>query len=289
MPSVKWYLQLPVFLTVLAGCATWTSAPTESENLLRKTRLSVDSVILEIIFVQTDPTDEDWSQSLWSQIDEAKLDSQQRRRLLENGIRCGIVGVQIPELIRGLIRPQPADDDLESAWTSGLPTDRTSTSRRLQARAGQRTEIVTAEIEASMVVLVNEDGVVSGNTYGNAQTILAAQAEPLGDGLIEITLVPEIHHGEPRQKWVGREGSFVLEVGKQRKSYSQLKITTTLAPGETVAITSDSKRQSLGSQFFGDSGRDGSMQKMLLIRLAHSRDDELFTAGEQSDISVTGQ
>jgi len=274
---------------VLSGCATWTSAPSKSEKLLRKTRLSVDSVVLELIFVHTDAEDEQWNHALWSQIDEVKLDTQQRGRLLANGFRCGVVGVQMPGPLRELAQQQQSADNPGNRSADHWATNTISSNRRLSARSGRRNEIVTGATEDSIIVLVDEDGVVSGNPYENAQTVLATRVEPLGDGRTHIEFVPEIHYGDPQQKWVGRDGTFVLEVGKHRKTYPHLKIATTLAPGETVVITTDGQRQSLGGRFFGDAGPNGTTRKMLLVRLAHSRDDELFTEDNDFDSLATGQ
>ncbi len=119
-----------------------------------------------------------------------------------------------------------------------------------------------------------------GKTFADAQTVFELKAFPLGDGRARLELVPEIQFGPVKQKYVGRDGMFELEVGRERKNFPQLRIDATITPGHTLAVSSGSSRSSLGGCFFCNAER----QKLLLIRLAQSQYDDLFEFHEEEPL-----
>jgi len=282
--SICWLVLIGV-----AGCASWTTSPSSEQTVLRKPRLSDDSVVLELTFAhigELDPLD---LTSIWNEVDEMKLDTVQRRRLAANGFRGGIAGMHLPQALRDLVDDENSTSGLDNRIDGRSGSVSRSSHRRLQARAGIRNEIVTGETIDSMVVLIDEDGKVSGSARAQAQTTLAVMVQPTGDGRAEIELVPEIHFGQPKQKWVGREGMFQFVVGKERERFEQLLIPATLAPGETLILSGNGKPQSLGEQFFTSCAGTANAPRMLLVRLAQSRDDELFGGGLESKELATSE
>ncbi len=120
-----------------------------------------------------------------------------------------------------------------------------------------------------------------GKTFHDAQSVFELKAFPLGDGRARLELVPEIQFGPVKQKYVGRDGMFELEVGRERQAFPQLRIDATITPGHTLAVSSTASRSSLGGCFFCN----GDRQKLLLVRLAQSQYDDLFEFREDEPIA----
>ena len=97
--------------------------------------MSPDSVVLEITFVRV-PTDAiELLEDMWKDVDELHLPKDQRRRLSANGFRTGIVGTQLPDLVRQLLDQGNDAQDLANAGGS-LADD--IFRRRLHAPLGLR-------------------------------------------------------------------------------------------------------------------------------------------------------
>ena len=98
-----------VWLTgvVLAGCSTWDTLPSHETSMLPRTKMSRDTVVLEMQTVAIPESTSDIElDRLWNELDEQHLDRDLRRRLTENGLRCGLLGTQMPELLRQILDAQ---------------------------------------------------------------------------------------------------------------------------------------------------------------------------------------
>ncbi len=280
-------IAVPTLLCFVLGCAAVTSKSPESSTakppLLRKTKLSSDSVVLEIGFVDVPLDDPDWLRDVWAELDEQDRTPESRRQLHANGFRCGLVGVQLPTKLRKAIDAKQQGlrgvlNELSAGSETTLP------SRRIQLRTGKTSQIITSAPRESMVVLLGKSDGLIGKTFEDAQTVISIKAFPSGDGQTRIELTPEIQFGPSRQRWRGRDGMFQLEAGRDRQVFNDLTIESDLAPGHTLALTSLDTRTSLGGNFFlGES----AVQKILLIRLAQSQYDDLFDQQESSPESLT--
>ena len=62
--------------------------------------------------------------------------------------------------------------------------------RHLQTRAGQRNEIITSGVYEHLPVLLAESGELRGQTYCQAQGMLAMAVSPRADGRVQLDLVP---------------------------------------------------------------------------------------------------
>lgn len=249
------------------------------------TQLSSDSVILEVGFVPVPEKAEAWRADVWSELDEQHLDPDLRRKLAANGFRCGLCGSQLPTGLRAALdqaeeRKAAAMESVENVAEPAL------SHRRIQNRAGKRSEVVTCAHRDSMVVLLNDDDEVAGRTFSHVQPVIAVRSFPLGDGRARVELTPELQHGPSRQRWIGQDGAFQLDEGQHSEVYSKLVIDTTIAPGQILVVAADGPSRSLGGNFFGLGHKD-RMEKMLLVRLAQSQYDDLFANDElESTVSL---
>ena len=129
-------------------------------------------------------------------------------------------------------------------------------------------------------MLVCESGRISGQTYNQAQGIFAVKSFPQPDGRVRLELVPELHHDQPRQRWVGSQGVLRLETSRPRKVFDDMTMTADLAPGAMLILSSLANRPgSLGHYFFTEN--DAQLeQKLLIVRLAQTQHDALFSPPE---------
>lgn len=281
MTKGRWHPPLPALVLKLvagalaAGCAAAPHPARESLKLARP-RLSSDSVVLEVGFFHVPAEDRDWLERFWQETDEQQIEAQTRRHLRDNGLRCGIVGVQLPDLLREAIDRSREGNLLESASSNPPASADGWNSRRLHIRAGRRNEIVASSRPEGMVLLTHDGETVRGSSYPQAQGVFALRVFPRGDGSVRLELIPEIHHGAVRPRFVGRDGAFFVEARPDGVTFDDLRIDTILSTGQTFAITAAGPSKSLGGNFFLTPDSDQTHQKLLLIRLAQSQFDDLF-------------
>ncbi|MCE5267856.1 MAG: hypothetical protein LLG00_08215 [Planctomycetaceae bacterium] len=267
-------------LLAIAGCAPLSKT---TKSPLASPQLSSDSVVLEMFFVRVPFGDAAVNGKLWDQIDEQPLAPELRQRLTRNGFRAGLLGNEMPEELSKLLeladKPAPTQQT-EGAKVEQMDAEPRVTRRHLQLRAGQRSEILASSIYPQLPVLVHTAGQLSGQTYTDAQGLFAAKSFPQPDGRVRLELVPELHHGEPRQRWVGGQGMLRLETGRAKQVYEDMTLTADLAPGAMLVLTCLPNRAgSLGHHFFTQS--EGRLeQKLLLIRLSQTQHDGLFNPPE---------
>jgi hypothetical protein len=245
--------------------------------------MSPDSCVLEIFFVRFPFDDPEINAALWQETDEQHFPTELRQRLLRNGFRAGLIDGQIPVALAQLLeltdRPPPTGES-QTAGAAELEDRPRTLIRRLQLRAGRRSEIVTSGIREQLPVLIRQSRQLTGETYQQAQALLAAKAFPEGDGRVRLELTPEVHHDTARQQWVSSQGMMRLEMSRPRRVFAEMGITATLSPGSMLVLGSLPNRPgSLGHHFFTeDHGR--LEQKLLVIRLAQTQHDELFSPPE---------
>jgi hypothetical protein len=274
----------------VTGCGPWSDAVDTSRQLqlqLPQPQLPPDSVVLEVASVKLPADALTAEEELWKHVDEQHFPTSLRRALMENGFRFGLVGSRLPAVLR-----QALDSDEDSLGVRG-PDGRAlrgilAPRQRLQSRAGERQIIVASDpSETDTAVLVYEDGTLSGKTCEDAQCIFSLRSFPKGDGRVELELTPEVQYGQPRNKYVGHDGIMVVDTMREREIFRQLRARATLSPGQTLLLTCTAKPWGLGRQFFVQPFAGVSEKKVLLIRLAQTQLDDLFSPEQVLDPITT--
>jgi hypothetical protein len=271
-------------LLILSGCVNpFVVSPARKKSLLQPAQMSADSVSLDMFFVRFPFGDSKINETLWNEIDEQHFPADLRERLLRNGFRVGIVSnpmpVELEELLELGDNPAPAEEQSGTKATK-LDEEPRVLRRFLQLPAQKRGEVIASGVYPQLPVLVSASGQLSGQTYQQAQGIFAVKSFPQPDGRVRLELVPELHYGQPRQRWVGDQGMMRLEAGRAKRVYDDMTIAAEFAPGTILVLSSLPNRQgSLGHYFFTEN--DGRLQqKLLLIRLAQTQHDGLFNPPE---------
>ncbi len=270
----------------LAGCA-WLEPPANhpTASILQPTQMVPGSAVIEVYSIRLPPGDPDLDRRIWEAVDEQHFPVEVRRKLEKNGFRAGILAGQIPPALSHLLdwtgKPN-AGGEVQQVKIADLATPARVSSQHMQTRAGQRYEIAASGIIAKMPILVSEAGEIRGLTYEQALGIFALHVDPQPDGRVQLELVPEIHHGENRQHWVGDQSIFRLETGRPKRAFEELTLSAVMGPGAMLLLGSQPNRQgSLGHYFFLESnGREDRLdQKLILIRLCQTQHDDLVSPG----------
>lgn len=284
MPSPSARLLLLSLALSIVGCA-WIAPPTGTSKgpHLPPAQMAPGSTVIEVFSIHLPPGEPDLNSRIWDEVDEQHFPSEVRRKLEKNGFRAGILAGQVPPVLSRLLdlKDKPAaSGEVQQVKVADLVTPSRVTSQHLQTTAGHRYEIASSGVIEKMPILVSEGGETCGLTYEQAQGIFALHVAPQPDGRVQLELVPEIHHGETRQHWVGDQSIFRLETGRPKRAFEDLKLTAVMGPGAMLLLGSQPKREgSLGHYFFLDSnGRDDRLdQKLVLIRLCQTQHDDLVS------------
>ena len=251
------------------GCTPWPTS-TAPDTLLRLPAPTSDSITLEIFSAQFSFGHADLNGSLWDQIDEQHVPLDTRRELIRNGLRAGVIGGDMPVVLAQLLRltdqpPKAAEQD-----TSHLFDVEPQLLRQIsQRRSGDLRHITASRIYDHMELLVHEDGQVTGKPLPRAQGIFSARAMLQPDGRVEVSLIPEVHYGDPVRKYHSNQGMMRMETARPREAFEHLRIIALLSPGEMLVIgCTPDPTGSLGRYFLTDRSERGHKQKLIVIRIA---------------------
>ena len=259
---------------MVAGCAKLQQTRSD-RPLLPPARMPPDSVAVEVAYVRQPISEMERDDSLWQSADEQSLPFELRRKLADNGLRAGILGVQLPAAVRQLL--DSGQEALQQRDEASVAENEFSyRHRRLHVRTGRRGKIVASKTFPTLTVLTREENSVRGHTLSQAQCLFGLRAFPLGDGRVRLELNPEIEHGETKNQWVGEEGTLVQKLNKEKLNFDALHIETLLSPGQTLLIGPTPDIKGLGEYFFTETAATGTQRRYLLVRLAQTQLDDLF-------------
>jgi hypothetical protein len=277
---------LSLIALLTTGCAR---IERRGKSPLSPLRMSQESVTLEKFSVRFPCGDEDLNGPLWNDVDEQCFSPELRRRLAANGLRAGLVGNQLPAALDRLLasselRPPTQTSTQIQMPEADLVNEPTVLRGLIQNQGGQRAEVIVAgerEPIASLSLLqTSDDGRVGGKTLNKVVGVLALRMFPQGDGRTRLEIIPELKHGEVKQRVEADNGVLRFDIGPDREVFHDLRLEAALAPGQMILLTCLPNRPgSLGHHLFTEEPTgQPRQQKMLLFRLAYSPLDDRFTA-----------
>ena len=275
-------------LTGLAGCSTWDTHAPRSESLLKPITLTDDGMQLEVISVRFPLGDPDFNAELWNKIDEQQLPLAVRRELAENGLRSGVLYGELPPVIAQKLAA--AENRLASVTEASARFERSAPATRqtMQLHSGWRGEILASGVYAELPLMMLDNGRLAGRTYPQAQGIIDAQVQALGDHRIKLHLTPQLQYGEARQQWVTEDGVIRPQTAKPKQAFERLAFDAALAQDQMLLVTSLPERPgTLGNYFFTEEKDGQPQQKLVVIRLAESRYSDLFVPSSKGDAKLT--
>jgi hypothetical protein len=274
-----------VGIVILSGCARWSQeTSSEPKAILPPPKMSPDSVIVESVVVRFPQEQSDVFESIWSTVDESVLDIQLRRRMADNGLRCGVLIGDLPTAVKKRLDELSQVGEVSALEQTGLAADIDSRANRFQCRAGRRKELaVRRELLGPQVVVSSRDGRMEGATYEQAVMLFDLRVFPHGDGQATLQLIPEIQHGEARKSFVSNDFGVRPEMSRERKVWEQLTLSTKMSPGQVLVLCSDGApaAPNLGRAFFITHTAEQTKERaMLLVRLSVTQLDDLFAPEE---------
>jgi hypothetical protein len=277
MPSGRRQGVLLLAVLTLAGCTTPVH---KGKSPLAPAQMWSDSVALDVFFVRYPFGDPAVNEKLWEAVDEQQFSPELRDRLTRNGFRAGLVSGQMPLELSRLLKlsdKPPPDGQASETKLDSLQAQPMVICKHLQLRAGDPSQLVASGIYSELPVLLCEPGQLCGEPYSQAQGILSVKSLPQPDGRVRLEIVPELHHGQPRMSYVYNQGVLRQEVGKPKRVFDDMTLSADLSNGDMLILSSLSNRPgSLGHHFFTEN--DGRLeQKLLIVRLAQTQHDGLFT------------
>jgi hypothetical protein len=268
-------------ISSMVGCAQWSKdATTESKPLLAQPKMSPDSVVVETVIIRFPKEQSDVLDNLWSTVDESVFDVELRRKLIENGVRGGVLIGDLPLGVRTRMEQLADNSRTDPLEQANLAADVKSAINRLQCRAGRRKELhVRREVSQPLVVLTSEEGRVEGASYEKPAMLFDLRSIPHGDGQATLQLTPEIQHGDERKSFIHSDFGLRPDMSRDRKTWQDLSMSVKLSPGQMIALScnGDPKSSNLGKAFFVTHTAEQSDERvLLLIKLAETQLDELF-------------
>ena len=277
MPAHARFRLLFLAAVLLAGCETLQTTPGKSP--LRPAQMTPGSVAVDIVFVRCPLGDPAVNGKMWEEIDEQHFPAELRQRLARNGFRAGVIGTKVPQALAKLLElneKPPRGDQIHEAHPADMEANKHPIQRRLQMRVGNRNEIIASSVYEQLPVLLCEGGELRGQTYAEAQAMLAVKAFPLADGRVRFEFTPELHHDQPRRRFVGDQAMMRLETSRPRRVFEELSMSAYLSPGAMVILSSLPDRPgSLGHYFFTEGEDNHVEQKLLVLRLIQTQHDDL--------------
>ncbi len=279
--SWRWVAYCCAMVCMFGGCAHWSKdTATESKQILTQPKMSPDSVIVETVIIRFPKEQSDVLDNLWATVDESVFDVELRRKLIDNGIRGGVLIGELPVGVRSRLEQLANSSQTDPLEQANLAADVKSATNRLQCRAGRRKEVhVRREVTQPLVVLTSEEGRVEGASYERPAMLFDLRSIPHGDGQATLRLAPEIQHGEERKAFVRSDFGLRPEMSRERKVWEDLALSVKLRPGQMIALScnGEPKSSNLGKAFFVTHTAEQTDERvLLLIKLAETQLDELF-------------
>ncbi|MEQ8846940.1 hypothetical protein [Botrimarina sp.] len=263
-----------------AGCGSMlivdSDRPLPVGSPLRPAAPSPDAVRMEIYWATLPPSAEvDDQAELWRFVQEERLDEALRIALRRNGFRAGVVGgVPSREVVR-LLNPAPAVADDAAAQDQGAkltaPTGVKKTERSV--RPGEPILLDASGLVARTTLLLNESDGPVGEPFEQARAVYRLEVDPQPGGGHTVSLAPEVHHGQPRMRYVA-DGAAIQypKPMQEERAFPSMRIEASLVVGEMLLVTSrgDYSDSSLGAFFHRADGEVSGERKAIVVRLVQA-------------------
>jgi hypothetical protein len=280
-----------IWATCAAGC-TSPAISTRNKSLLAPFKPSLETSTLDVSFVRHEYKLPALNDELWTQVDETAIPPDVRSALLKNGLRAGVIAGAVPLSLESLMSgspqaaPLPAEDHTApSAQPESAPT---ISRRTLHVLPNQRSELLASDVYERLNLLVREENEGTGHEYFKARCALAVTATPLGDGRVRLEIVPEVQHGEARQQYRGDDGMWRVDSSRPKVTLNTMAFDVVLAPDQSVVLGARADRPaSVGHYFFTEPVGGELEQKLLLIRFAGNKYDQLLLTDRSDETSET--
>jgi hypothetical protein len=288
-PARALYLKSHLWLSLivgLSGCASWSSPPA-SENAgpkLPAPKLAADTVVVETVLIRF-PEDQALAlNEIWRVVDESVIDLSVRRELNANGLKCGLLMGEMPQVVRSRLKELNASDPGNSLERLGLAAEVSSETQRLNCHRGRRKELsLRPGLSEDLTIVEMRGGVMRGNRYSQPRLLMDIRATPLGDGRASLKMTPEVEYGDFQDIIVTSPNQVAQrsDVRRPQHRWEHLATEATLKPGQFLLLTLTDPPRGIGQALFSTRTAERTTERVLLVvQLMSSQLDELFAPEE---------
>lgn len=285
--EIRRWLALILITCFGGGCARWSyessglSTQVEKQkSILPTPKPTPDTVVIEAVLIRFPEEQVAALNDVWRVVDESVIDLSTRRALHSNGIQCGVLVGEMPQVVRDRLKELNAKDPGNSMERLGLAAEVSSDTQRLHCHAGKRKDLsLRPGLSGTLTILHTRDGIIHGNTYEQPRVLMDLRATPLGDGRARLKLVPEIEHGEPQEVFLNSPTQLAqrTDVRRRQQRWDYLAMETTVAPGQFIFCTLTDPPRGLGQALFSTRTSERTTERVLLVmRVMSSQLDDLF-------------
>lgn len=269
------------------------------ESPLRAALASPDAVTLDIFWANLPAEGYEFDARLWRFVQEDRVDPELRGRLMQNGLRAGVVGGAPPEVIVRMLDPQGKkrrqaklkqeqssevsedtdDPAAEQDQTVAALNQQTGVrARTTQVRPGEPVVVQASKVYDEAIILHADR---TGETYRQVQAIYSLEVHREPTGAYSLRVTPELHMGSPRAEWVRDETNMIAyqKMEREKQAFDDLRIEAPLVVGEMLLVTSLPDASSrLGRYFHEAEDSPEGRRKAILVRLTGAPPDPAFGA-----------
>ncbi|MCC6511542.1 MAG: hypothetical protein IT423_20755 [Pirellulaceae bacterium] len=268
-------------IVLLSGCANLSreSAP-EKPPVLSPPKLAPDAVVVQAVFIRFPEEQAQALNDVWRVVDESVVSLSTRRALHANGLQCGVLVGEMPQVVRARLKELNTKSPGNSLELLGLAAEVPSDTQQLHCHAGRRKELALRPgLNEAITVMHVRDGQIQGNTYTNPRMMLDLRATPLGDGRARLKMTPEIQHGQPIESMRVSPNKIAQlpDIRQQQQVWDYMAMEVTLAPGQFFLCTLTDPPRGLGQAMFSTRTSERTTERVLLvIQMVANPLDDLF-------------
>lgn len=218
-----------------------------------------DGLFMDFIYLERPFGDSQLNGELWWSADDAVIDIGTRQKLEQHGFRVAVLGGQLPAIL-GLIFEE-----------AELRDDR---GQHLQLHSGTATQVQTSSQHERWFVAAM--GSTPAAEYADAVGGVHAVPHITPDGLVTLSITPEIEYGEPRREFVPNRDfgtlDWAIKIGRHTRSFTELQFNTKLRSSQFLMLSCQpGGTDTLGGRFFTRIKDGRPMQRVVLIKAEPSR------------------
>ena len=255
-------------LLVICGCEPFRqSQNTYQPPTLLGSRLAPDAVGLEIGIAQVDTGQKEAIKRFWRDLDQQELPLETRQKLDKHGLRAAVMSQQPPSDFGALVNPrdivlEELDGFQKQLYLQGhlKATERMLVHNQVSTRKGKPHPIATSLVHPSLSWTVETPATLDSQASQTKESdndvrgVLAIRTYPQGDGSVNVTVEPQVHHGNVTQRYGATPNGFQFDEQQTVSVLEPLEFDVSLRPGETLVIGPTAEVTQLGHLFFGEIG-----------------------------------
>lgn len=249
---------------LVLGCAG-VAPPKPFSLALPAVAMNEGAVALQVAVVQIDEDQAAEFESFFAQLDTMKLPLNVRKAGDRNGFRYAVMSPQTPSTLQSLLQRRELDTstltDLQKKMASkGLleSPPRLLSHQQIENDAGESFEVnASGYYPQKSWSFVNQFGRNETGQGDLVKGVIDVTPFPQGNGAVRLSVVPEIHHGQPQTRFSVSQRTFLFNETQIQSAIEALKFSVDLQPGETLVVAPIATVERLGALFFGGDQANG--------------------------------